>query len=306
MYSVDYYDSKTNKYGNQSLTLKIGNSLKKCACTKKTMAGMEGNDQEEKNCERFINSMESEWADEISSSSALSTLHENKFNAPRVLPLTSDVTKLHKYLEEKRTKLVTTHVTSVISKSEWHELAQVALAQVIVFNRRRSGEAQRLQFSKYVFVRTYPRTAFLHLQIRHCRKNTYYTFILDTLLHDWILLLSFQGKKFSMHYSISFTKLTEIDALTEMVNIANADGEFDLDEDTKLTFTSWEEQMQYCIGRSFKTKKGDVIQLKFKCGAYQTRVGLCIKEHFKASRTTSWHVTSVAFLLYMYRTFSKS
>jgi hypothetical protein len=47
-----------------------------------------------------------------------------------------------------------------------------------------------------------------------------------------------------------------------MVNITCADGEFNLDEDTKLTFTSWEGQMQYCIGRSFKTKKGDVFQLR--------------------------------------------
>lgn len=49
-------------------------------------------------------------------------------------------------------------------------------------------------------------------------------------------------------------------ALTELVNIAKGDGEFDLDVDTKLTFTSSEGKMQYCFGRTFKTSKGNVLQ----------------------------------------------
>jgi len=88
-----------------------------------------------------------EWTDEISSM-ALSTLKTAKMNRPQRLPLTEDLQKLNECLNkdiEHHSKLL----CDKVNVNSWYELAECTLAKVILFNRKRSGETERLLVESY-------------------------------------------------------------------------------------------------------------------------------------------------------------
>ena len=136
------FNDNTNSYANPSLALKLGHSLKKCAKIKTSMALIEGSEDMRKNADAFYTLCENEWSDSISSS-ALQTLTANKMNKGQGLPLTEDIKKLQSMLKEKNEKLVVLLQKSV-KKSIWDELNQTTLARIVMFNRRRGGEAERI------------------------------------------------------------------------------------------------------------------------------------------------------------------
>ncbi|XP_062581100.1 uncharacterized protein LOC134242919, partial [Saccostrea cucullata] len=136
------FKDSTNSYANPSLALKLGHSLKKCAKIKKSMALIEGSEELSKNADAFSTLCENEWTDSISSC-ALQTLMANKVNKGQGLPLTEDIQKLQSLLKEKTEKLVVLLQKSV-TKSVWDDLNQVTLARLVMFNRRRGGEAERI------------------------------------------------------------------------------------------------------------------------------------------------------------------
>ena len=98
-----------------------------------------------KNAENFLQLYHSEWNDRISLH-ALATLDVNKYNKPRLVPLVQDLAKLHSYLE---TKSVTLAEEMQVDLACYPELAEVCLVQIILFNRKRSGEAERIKLSEY-------------------------------------------------------------------------------------------------------------------------------------------------------------
>ena len=71
------------------------------------------------------------------------------YNKPDELPNTDHLLKLKKYSENKLQEL-TEQVTSDPSYSAWRELAEVALARLVVFNRRRANEPASLLLSQYL------------------------------------------------------------------------------------------------------------------------------------------------------------
>ena len=97
--------------------------------------------------ELFLSLSDSEWSHEISSH-ALRSLHQRKFNKPLVLPLAEDVKTMHNHLDEKARECVEALACTPTS-SLWSKLCQVTLTQVVLFNRRRGGEAERVLLSVY-------------------------------------------------------------------------------------------------------------------------------------------------------------
>lgn len=67
---------------------------------------------------------------------ALSTLNVRKFNKNEILPLTADLLKLNQYLENEMENLMQS-----CEPDNWKIFRQVLLARIILFNKRRSGEA---------------------------------------------------------------------------------------------------------------------------------------------------------------------
>ncbi|XP_071837284.1 uncharacterized protein [Apostichopus japonicus] len=141
------YNSSTQQYQIPSLALKLGHSLKKCAAIQK-VAGIKLEDGELKDyAERFEELCNLEWADSVSSH-ALSTLYQRKWNKPTILPLSEDVVNLHKHLNVKITES-TKRLSTDPDKLAWYSLATATMAKIILFNRRRSGEVQRMPLEDY-------------------------------------------------------------------------------------------------------------------------------------------------------------
>lgn len=136
-------------YGNNtvnvpSLSLKIGHSLTKCAQILRAQALIEGNDEKLRETDRFLQLYKDEWEYRVSSH-ALSALHGAKFNKPMYVPLAEDVIVLNKYLKQKASSCCTLLHAKKDLATNYSNLIEILLAQIILFNRRRSGEAQRIK-----------------------------------------------------------------------------------------------------------------------------------------------------------------
>ncbi|KAJ8313433.1 hypothetical protein KUTeg_009009 [Tegillarca granosa] len=134
------YDEQSQMFKTPSLALKIGQSLEKCARYKRSDAIKENNKCKQKEAEDFLCLYKSDWKDDVSSV-ASNSLNDQKYNKAQLLPLTDDVVKLNKHLQSTANSLC----KKIGNNPDlYSKLAQVLLTQVILFNRRRSGEAERM------------------------------------------------------------------------------------------------------------------------------------------------------------------
>jgi len=139
------YNEETHVYDVPSLPLKLGHSLSKCAKILKMQALRDDDDNMQKKADGFLELYQAEWAERISSH-ALTTLHDSKFNKPQYVPLADDVKKLTMYLKKEAEVLK----DALSGDSRYlDDLAEVVLAQLILFNRRRSGETQRMEVKDF-------------------------------------------------------------------------------------------------------------------------------------------------------------
>ena len=128
-----------------STALKVGHALKKCARILKSKALQAQDESLKKRTCSFIDLLDEDWATDISTV-ALQTMQVNRFNKPKRLPLTKDIQKLHAHLEERAQDLLKQLSESKTDNmSVWRDLSEVTLAQIVLFNRRRGGEAQRIE-----------------------------------------------------------------------------------------------------------------------------------------------------------------
>lgn len=134
-------------YKTPSLALKFGISLKKCGQLKRDsylededLAGAEL-------MNNFINLFNQQWRSRVSAP-ALRSLRISKSKRPELLPLTSDLLKISKFINDLTNKLQQ-EVIDEPSTTNWARLAKATLCRIIMFNRRRSGEASRMLLSDY-------------------------------------------------------------------------------------------------------------------------------------------------------------
>jgi len=147
------FDKDTAQYRTPSLALKVGHTLKKMAKLLKRQAIEERMYDRIADIDYFHDLCDSEWGDEIARH-ALDTLRHNKRNHVNLLPVASDVKKVVSYVRktslsccEALRSAVAGECTDV--QQNWRELAEVTLADVIIFNRRRSGEVAQLTIEDY-------------------------------------------------------------------------------------------------------------------------------------------------------------
>lgn len=140
--SLAGYDEENECYSTPSLALKIGAALKKCAKIIKAEALMQQDSTLSHEADDFFQLCEMEWGDQVSSI-ALKTLREKKWNKPGMIPIVEDIVMLHKHLDGKASSL-TKDLNNESPANIWYSLAKVVLTQIILFNRRRSGEASRI------------------------------------------------------------------------------------------------------------------------------------------------------------------
>ena len=140
------YKEENHLFDVPSLAKKIGHSLHKVAGKLRTESLANGNKSLQEKADAFIELYKEEWEVEISHA-ALETLRIHKYNKPSRIPLAEDLKALSSYLK-KRAKEIT--VLPEISQIEWRDLCEVTLAQIVLFNKRRAGEAERLEVRQYL------------------------------------------------------------------------------------------------------------------------------------------------------------
>ncbi|XP_077983223.1 uncharacterized protein LOC144438066 [Glandiceps talaboti] len=136
-FQCQFISQKMRELGRLLLVIREGDAIK--SSDKHT----------EEAAEKFLQLCEMEYTDTVSAN-ALTTLNDMKRNKPKLLPLVEDVSKLHLHLKavalETKKKVKEAQVPDV---KTWYELSQVTLAQLILFNRRRSGEMERMKLEDY-------------------------------------------------------------------------------------------------------------------------------------------------------------
>lgn len=148
--SMSPYSDETCRpdFHTPSLALKLGYALKKCISIERGTALRSGNMKRNRSLLSFLHLMNMEWTIRISSN-ALSTLHRRKINTTELLPLTNDLVKLSKYIDES-ILTIKLELEQNRSNATWTKLATLVLARIILFNKRRSGEAARMKMSDYI------------------------------------------------------------------------------------------------------------------------------------------------------------
>ncbi|KAK0132576.1 hypothetical protein N1851_032543 [Merluccius polli] len=141
------YTKSKYRYDRPSLAVKLGHSLKTVGAI---MIGqcVQAEDEAAANRVRsFLGLVSSEWNHYVSHR-ARTNLEENKWNKKEMIPLTDDVIKLQKYLksmeEDAREKLIEGPDPKAYSM-----LSETILSQIILFNRRRQGEAAKMLLETY-------------------------------------------------------------------------------------------------------------------------------------------------------------
>ncbi|XP_041474303.1 uncharacterized protein LOC121423085 [Lytechinus variegatus] len=138
------YSESTHLYETPSLALKIGHSLRKVAEILKSEALMNGDAALKQKSGDFISLYQMKW-EELVSTHALRTLQEKRRNKPKYLPITADVSKLTKHLKEKVSGGKDKLTKEPDNQQAWRDLAEVTLASLIVFNRKRAGEVSKIK-----------------------------------------------------------------------------------------------------------------------------------------------------------------
>lgn len=141
-------NEETGKYKRPSLARKVGHSLHSVALFLKSEALKMKDQQSVQDVSDFAQLYTESWKYDIASQ-ALTQLNQEKWNAPELLPFTQDVLSLHSFLASKLDKTINALKQNPVT-SDWRELAKITLTQVILFNRRRSGEVSRMPLSVYL------------------------------------------------------------------------------------------------------------------------------------------------------------
>lgn len=126
-----------NRLIHPSLAKHSGEFLYECCQRIHTLAARNGQEQIEKDTERWINSYRVDFP--VISREARMQLKERKFNKVLLFPLFQDIEIVNRYLDTilKEWKYEETDTAYKV-------LARALLAKVILFNRKRPGETQRI------------------------------------------------------------------------------------------------------------------------------------------------------------------
>lgn len=77
-------------------------------------------------------------------------MHEKKWNKPALLPLTSDIKTFRDHLLTVQTNATTMLKKNTTDIGSFKALEESILAQLILLNRKRAGEVQRMFLSTYM------------------------------------------------------------------------------------------------------------------------------------------------------------
>jgi len=136
-------------FAKPSIVSMAGNLLTKCCGLKRGLAARQSDGENmTKEVDQFMTLFSSDWSD-CMSCPASAALKTRKYNKPDELPSTEDLLKLKQYTEARLEEL-TQQLRAEPSYAAWRALAEIVLARLVVFNKRRGGEPAKMILSQFV------------------------------------------------------------------------------------------------------------------------------------------------------------
>ncbi|XP_074033515.1 uncharacterized protein [Leptinotarsa decemlineata] len=152
--TVAKYDNIKDSYGAPTYARNIGTSLKQCCdiAIRFNLKNEESSVQKaetEVNLKNMIHLFNASWKFEISSQAG-SDLNMKKWNKVTIVPLAEDLIVLKKYLIEKANTAINILKTDPNDKEAFGLLLETIYCRIILLNRKRPGELQRLSVQTYL------------------------------------------------------------------------------------------------------------------------------------------------------------
>ena len=140
-------DNGNAKFTKPGLALRIGHNMKKAACVKYGMSTggrhQVGNQKRKEEADGFLDLYNRMWNDNIASI-AVSSLERQKYENPKILPITEDVVALGNWLDSEIDKLTKELIQEPQSSEVFRSLTEAVFIKTELLNFRRSGEVESM------------------------------------------------------------------------------------------------------------------------------------------------------------------
>lgn len=146
------YNSETETYESPTVAMNFGTLIKKCCDLAYIQLLQKPNTSDQRKDLKILKVLiESQWADEVSAQAA-SNLNEKKWNKEELIPLTSDLKKLDKFLQDTAEEMFNKLLLHKTNFLFYNTLKEVLYTQIILLNRRRPAEVAQLKVQTYMSV----------------------------------------------------------------------------------------------------------------------------------------------------------
>lgn len=136
------YCSDSGTFRAPSLVTQIGNNMRMCAERLNVYCIKTENDELKRKTRKWLELYGHEY-NNVVGKPALEDAAAKKWNKPRLLPTTEDVMKLNKYIKTCADK-AENKLRNKFDQSSYDTLSKSLLLQIMLFNRKRVGESERL------------------------------------------------------------------------------------------------------------------------------------------------------------------
>uniref|UniRef100_A0AAV2KX26 Uncharacterized protein n=1 Tax=Knipowitschia caucasica TaxID=637954 RepID=A0AAV2KX26_KNICA len=116
----------------------------------------------ENKAKKFKELLDKMWSDYVSAN-AHSSIEQNKWNKDDSVPLTKDIVALQNHLRTIEDQAIA-DLRQNVTVSSYKQLSESLLAQVIVFNKKREGEASRITLETFKSADT----GHMNKDMKHC------------------------------------------------------------------------------------------------------------------------------------------
>ncbi|XP_050519622.1 uncharacterized protein LOC126893457 isoform X1 [Diabrotica virgifera virgifera] len=148
--SIANYNTESKCFQSPSLALQMGTLIKKAISSAYSMEVQRDVDSANiKSLDVMKKLIDDQWALEISTEAG-QNIQINRFNKPTLIPMAEDIAKMKTYLDELITSSIT-HLDENVNNTQAYKcLLEGTYCSLLLFNKRRVGELQRLPLDIYL------------------------------------------------------------------------------------------------------------------------------------------------------------
>lgn len=147
---ISDYNASTKSFKSPSLALQMGTLLKKCLNAAYSIEIQKDINSPTLNVLNIMKQLiDDEWATEVSTEAG-QNLNLNRFNKPTLIPVTEDLQKMKIYLDNLISHSMIQLKANNSDEVAFRQLIEGTYCNVLLFNKRRVGELQRILVETYV------------------------------------------------------------------------------------------------------------------------------------------------------------